>query len=384
MKRYLQIFSGGFAKQEVKIEELESKLKKILKFIKIDGLIIGWYENKEFYSTLKKFLEVYGIKLYFWLPLFSELSYFEKFSEVRDYKGNEIEKFSFQEGENFEFYCPNNLKNIENIKKIFDEKISKYNVDGIFIDKIRYPAFSNGNDAIFTCFCKKCVVDMENYGIDVRELKEYIKNSFNKKNENPLGIKQYKEFKYEFKNKNLDNYFKFKNKSIFDKVEEMTNYFRKKGFEVGFDIYAPNISYLFGQDINKLNEIADFIKPMYYRKTFAPAGIPFELQKYQELYNKKAKKYLLELIGEKNLDDNISDEQMLKEIKEISKKYKNIYIGIDFNKKDGIALSNSKYIEEVMNILHEGNSEGIVLSWDFMSIPEEHIEIFLKKETINE
>ncbi|MCI6152188.1 MAG: hypothetical protein MR673_03565 [Fusobacterium perfoetens] len=384
MRRYLQIFSGGFAKQEVKIEELKSKLEKILKLIKIDGLIIGWYENKEFYNILKNFLETYGVKLYFWLPLFSELSYFGKFSEVRDYKGNEIEKFSFQEGENFEFYCPNNMENIENIKRIFDEKISKYNVDGIFIDKIRYPAFSNGNDAIFTCFCEKCVEDMKKYGINIEELKKYIENSFNKKNGNPLEIKQYKEFKYEFENENLDKYFKFKNQSIFDKVQELTNYFRKKGFEVGFDIYAPNISYLFGQDINKLSEIADFIKPMYYRKTFAPAGIPFELQKYGELYDEKAKKYLLELIGEKYLEDNISNEQMLREIKEISKKYKNIYIGIDFNKKDGIALSNPEYIEEVMNILHEGNSEGIVLSWDFMSIPEEHIEIFLKKEAINE
>ncbi len=380
MKRYLQVFSGGFPNREVKYEDLKNKLEKILNVIKIDGLIIGWYDDENFYSVLKKFLEAHKVKLYFWWPIFSELSYFKKFSEVIDYKGNEIEKFSFQEGENFEFYCPNDLENMKNIKEIFDNKISKYDVDGIFLDKIRYPAFSNGKDSVFSCFCENCIEKMKEYGIDTEELKKYISKSFEKKDSNPLEIEEYKNFKYKFKDKNLDNYFKFKNEVIYHRVKEITDYIKEKGLEVGFDIYAPNISYLFGQDINKLSETADFIKPMYYRKTFAPAGIPFELQNYETLYSLEAKKYLLQLIGEEELEDNISKGQMLKELKDISDRYKNIYIGIDFNKKDKIALSNSLYIEEVMNTLHEADSEGIVLSWDYMSIPEEHIKVFLEKE----
>lgn len=154
MKRYLQIFSGGFSKQEVQSDNLKNKLEKILKIIKIDGLIIGWYVDKNFYSDLKNFLRSYDVKLYFWWPIFSELSYFKKFSEVKDYKGNEIEKFSFQEGENFEFYCPNDLENMKNIKDIFDSEISKYDVDGIFLDKIRYPAFSNGKILYSVVFVK--------------------------------------------------------------------------------------------------------------------------------------------------------------------------------------------------------------------------------------
>lgn len=380
MKRYLQIFSGGFSKQEVQSDNLKNKLEKILKIIKIDGLIIGWYVDKNFYSDLKNFLRSYDVKLYFWWPIFSELSYFKKFSEVKDYKGNEIEKFSFQEGENFEFYCPNDLENMKNIKDIFDSEISKYDVDGIFLDKIRYPAFSNGKNSIFSCFCENCIKEMKKYGINTEELRKYIDESFEKKNRNPLEIESYQNFKYKFKNKDLDNYFKFKNEVIYNKVKEITEHIKEKGMKVGFDIYAPNISYLFGQDINRLSEIADFIKPMYYRRTFAPAGIPFELQNYADLYGEQAKKYFLELIGEEKSEDNISKEQMLKEIKNISDKYKNIYIGIDFNKKDKIALSDKEYITEVMEILHRGNSDGIVLSWDYMSIPKEHIEIFLEKE----
>ena len=150
--------------------------------------------------------------------------------------------------------------------------------------------------------------------------------------------------------------------------------------EVGLDTYAPDISYLFGQDIIRLSEKADFIKPMYYRKTYAPAGIPFEIQTYGELYNKKAGEFLLNTIGEEDLKDNIGKKQMTREIKYLTENVKGIYLGIDFNKKENIALSDVEYIKEVFDILEDGNSEGIVLSWDLMSIPEEHLRIFLEKE----
>lgn len=380
MKKYLQVFSGGFSNLEVDIDKLKEKLLKIMTIKKIDGIIIGWNENRELYKELKNFLKPYGTKLYFWLPVFSELSYYEKFNKVLDYNGREIENFSFQEGENFEFYCPNTIKNIQNVKKIFDEKFSDYEIDGVFLDKIRYPAFSNGGKAIFSCFCPACIEKMKKSDIDVEKLKKYIDKTFENQGNNPLEIQGYKDFRYEFKNKEMNQYFQFKNDSITEKVSELIDFFKVKGLEVGLDTYAPDISYLFGQDIIRLSEKADFIKPMYYRKTYAPAGIPFEIQTYEELYNKKAGEFLLNTIGEEDLKDNIGKKQMTREIKYLSENLKSIYPGIDFNKKENIALSDVEYIKEVSNILEDGNSEGIVLSWDLMSIPEEHLRIFLEKE----
>jgi len=380
MKKYLQVFSGGFSNLEVDIDKLKEKLLKIMAIKKIDVIIIGWNENRELYRELKDFLKSYGTKLYFWFPVFSELSHYKEFNKVLDYTGKKIENFSFQEGENFEFYCPNAIKNIENVKNIFDEKFSDYEIDGVFLDKIRYPAFSNGGKAVFSCFCPVCVEKMKKRGIDVEKLKEYIDKTFENQGNNPLEIQSYKDFKYEFQNKEMNQYFQFKNDSITEKINELINFFKNKGLEVGLDTYASDISYLFGQDIIRLSEKADFIKPMYYRKTYAPAGIPFEIQTYGELYNKKVGEFLLNIIGEKDLKDNIGKEQMIKEIKYLTENLKNICVGIDFNKKENIALSDAEYIKEVFDILEEGNSEGIVLSWDLMSIPEEHLDIFLKRE----
>lgn len=330
MKKYLQVFSGGFSNLEVDIEKLKEKLLKIMKIKKIDGIIIGWNENKELYRELKDFLRPYKTKLYFWFPVFSELS--------------------------------------------------DYEIDGVFLDKIRYPAFSNGGKAVFSCFCPACIKKMKEKGIDVEKLKIYIEESFGKLGNNPLEIEKYENFRYKFKNKEMDQYFQFKNDSITEKVNELIDFFKGKGLEVGLDTYASDISYLFGQDIIRLSQKADFIKPMYYRRTYAPAGIPFEIQTFEEMYNKEAGEFLLNIIGEKDLKNNIGKEQMIEEVKYLSENLENIFLGIDFNKKENIALSDKEYIKEVFDILEEGNSKGIVLSWDLMSIPEEHLKIFLERE----
>ena len=42
------------------------------------------------------------------------------------------------------------------------------------------------------------------------------------------------------------------------------------------DTFAPYLAYFAGQDMKLLASMADFIKPMMYRITNAPAGMPFE------------------------------------------------------------------------------------------------------------
>ena len=118
MKTYLQVFSGGFKNQIINLEELMEKIKFVTEKADVSGVIIGWALNKEFYAKLKKELNKYNIELYFWLPVFSELDYFEKFQDVINYRDENKKSTGFQEDENFNFYCPNNEDNIKNIKSI--------------------------------------------------------------------------------------------------------------------------------------------------------------------------------------------------------------------------------------------------------------------------
>lgn len=55
--------------------------------------------------------------------------------------------------EDFSFACPNNEKLIDKVFNDFKIKLNRYNFDGVFLDRIRYPAPSNGFEMLFTCFC---------------------------------------------------------------------------------------------------------------------------------------------------------------------------------------------------------------------------------------
>ncbi len=58
-----------------------------------------------------------------------------------------------------------------------------------------------------------------------------------------------------------------------------------------------------GQDIRRLLELADFVKPMFYAVTDAPAGLPFEIGEYARAFGSDAgnaalrRNALLEIVG---------------------------------------------------------------------------------------
>ena len=385
MKTYLQVFSGGFKNQIINLEELMEKIKFVAEKADVNGVIIGWALNKEFYAKLKKSLKKYNIELYFWLPVFSELDYFREFQDVINYRNENIKSTGFQEDENFNFYCPNDKNNIENIKSIFLEYLADYDIDGVFLDKIRYPSFSNNPESVFTCFCDTCKDKMKKSGINAAELQRKIEDIFsdsNSENKNPMGISDYKNFKFDFSDPIIDSFFKFKEESINDTLEELTDFFRSKNLKIGLDLFAPHIAYFTGQNIIKLSSMADFIKPMYYRATYAPAGIPFEIESYSKSFPNKdsenIKKEFFRFINES--EEEISDKYMENELCQLKKEFdiKNICSGLEFNKIKDIALSDTDYLERSINSFYNSGTDGIVLSWDLMRMPLEHLDIYIK------
>lgn len=385
MKTYLQVFSGGFKNQTINLEELMEKIKFMRERTDVSGVIAGWALNKEFYAKLKRSLREYDIELYFWLPVFSELDYFGDFQDVINYRNENKKSTGFQEDENFNFYCPNNKNNIENIKSIFTKHFADYDIDGVFLDKIRYPSFSNSPESVFTCFCDTCKSKMEESGINVAELQRKIADIFSdssSSNINPMGISAYKNFKFDFSDQLIDKFFKFKEESINKAVEELIKFFRSKNLKIGLDLFAPHISYFTGQNIIKLNSTADFIKPMYYRATYAPAGIPFEIESYSKSFPNKnfegVKKEFFKFINEK--ENEISDKYMERELLQLKDEFNinNICPGLEFNKIKDIALSNEDYLERSINSFYNSGTDGLVLSWDLMRMPLSHLEVYIK------
>jgi hypothetical protein len=145
-------------------------------------------------------------------------------------------------------------------------------------------------------------------------------------------------------------------------------------------VFAPFISTFVGQNLTTLSTLCDFLKPMMYRATHAPAGMPFETDallretagdnadKKQRFYN------FLGLPG--SLQENygkpfdlaftVRDLESLAAVSACS-----VYAGFEINRKEKVADVFPAYIEETMKAYAQ--CRGFVLSWDLMDAPEENI-----------
>lgn len=132
-----------------------AKAKALLETIAVSKVIIGWSCDRELYEHVIRFLKQHGIECYLWLPVFSETGILKADTgKLIDDTGNEVKSYCLSEGENFEFYCPEQQCNIRAFLEIYEENFEGLGFDGVFLDKIRYGSFSNGLGGVFSCFVR--------------------------------------------------------------------------------------------------------------------------------------------------------------------------------------------------------------------------------------
>ena len=125
-----------------------------------------------------------------------------------------------------------------------------------------------------------------------------------------------------------------------------------------------------GQDYAVLAPHADFIKPMLYRQTFAPAGMGFE---YDLL--RKA------LPDAKGYPDYKMDVRFLHTQLEAMEPYDcDKYPGIEINYRAEIAPTSPEYISESLKAVLGHGFDGAVLSWNIMEAPLSHLSSITPSE----
>jgi len=389
MEVAVQIFCGGFSGKSVPFELIEQKLLSILPRFRVTKVIMGWSADKTLYEKTAGLLSKHkNIEFYLWFPVFSETGAIRELSELVDISGNKIERGDESSDEDFFFCCPNNRDNIRKIIDIFSQNFSSIKFNGVFLDKIRYPSFSDdlGNRSVFTCFCPDCSEVYKKENFDINKLKAHLYDP----ESSLLGISKYSgNGNYIFHDNVMSSFFQLKKNIIYYSLQKICMYFRERNYDIGFDVFAPFLSPFTGQDIKKLSGLCDFIKPMMYRITNAPAGLPFETNALlQQTCNENAvrSKHFYKMLGIK--PELLSDGFTFKNIpfdlnfsarelqKMAAESFCPVYAGIEINSFKGIsqhAQADPLYIEETINAYSKTGVHGYVLSWNLLDMPEENI-----------
>jgi len=380
----VQIFTGNFDLpiKQLDITALKEKLSRIYQKAKIECVMIGWDPTAEI-SELTSYLREHGTEVYLWLPVFSG---WDGMPPLIGADGRTAaQEYSAEKGERFDFGCPADPNSVRHIKRIFETHYKSGAYDGIFMDKIRFPSFISGLQPVMTCFCQYCrklhgLTELQSEQQPEQQSEPQPEPQLQSQKEtdavNPLSITAYNGLRYDTADESKARLFTYKAEAVTTSIAELSEYFRKMGYKVGLDLFAPFLSWFVGQDYGALAPYADFIKPMFYRKTNAPAGIPFELDMYASAVGgapetkERRKQKLLNILNTSAIDIDFIN----REIADIRKKLgkTKIYAGIEINYNERIAPITSLYIKE--NITKMKGIDGFALSWDLNSTPDENLD----------
>jgi len=374
-------------------ELVKDKLKTALDLLPISIVIIGWDIPEKFVDICRDETSKRGIKLYRWQPLLTsdgELPVIEDF-RVIGLNGYPIP--GFRKMPSFTFMCANHQPYREQLLEHIADVLSPGKYDGIFLDRMRFPALTQDLNTSLACFCPSCHKAAEKIFLDLNKVKAAINNMISTKSrrreflqvimlpasQNPLSGNS----------SQIEKFFNFRTKAITGIVNAASKVAHSLGVEVGLDCFSPSLSCSVGQDMHALDKIGDWIKPMTYLHTFAPAGLPFEINEMHTFLGKAKKQEFTEnsqflshtmgfpiptdqevLMG-KGLDSIVLTREISK-AKHLTSKP--ILEGMELVEIPGITWIDQDQLQRDMKAILESEADGIVISWDLWHIKKENLQ----------
>lgn len=366
MEFIAQIFTGGWHTPLYETQQILDRLDHIRRTLRLKAVIMGWHLDPALYQSVKHYLEGSGISLYLWLPAFSEIGELGEADLAENLFGTSS-AYALQEGESFQFYCPTSDKNHRLIERIYDRYFADCGFDGIFLDKVRGQSFATGREDIFGCSCPRCREHLLEKGCDVQAYQTFLNTTGIPQ---ALGVAALSPEGVLFHHKKTNEFFAAKTAVCTQQVIRLVDTFHSKGLKVGLDLYAPGLCNLVGQDYERLCRAADFVKPMMYRRTQAPAGVSFELNSFRMAVEGNGDTEAL-LWGFPIEGDDFLRLQLEAMDPGLLNK---TCPGLEINYRADIAKTDPEYIKNSLHIFESCGIHTAVLSWDMMLAPDSHLE----------
>jgi len=399
----IQVFIPSGRPEALKKTDLTRIIDYIENKFHIDIIIIGWGDNLLLYEECLRKARIYNTQIYFWYPVLSEIPNFQNSFQVVGYnKGRVSSKWLMDTGENFLFACPNSPEFESVLKENFEslsKKLRSSGYKGVFLDRIRYYSPANGLLSTFCCFCQGCLRKAEHMGInldkarlELGQLIEEIRKI--KSSQVPEQLKTLNTLFSSFKeNRIINDYLHFKFNSIKEVIKLAREIFYKNELRVGLDCFTPSLAPITGQNYSYLFKYADWIKPMLYTSSFAPAGIPYEIKSIieglikinrdlreesvlsflQDRFHYEFPSSINEIFQKGGISEEIIPKEVLLAKKQTEASFP-IYGGVETVTVRGICKPDPSKLKQSIRYLQK-YADGIVLSWDILSTPEENIDL---------
>jgi len=254
-------------------------------------------------SVLREFVGAcrsLGVKAVAWVPLLRfdkavredpSLAAIDAWGSLGDYK-----RF---------FMCPSNPYVRSFIKVMIEDLITKYELDEVELDYVRYPkppvthAPPHASFSMLTCFCRYCREGMREEGIDpdavinsLKRIGEWVRDLINKVPVFSYDTDYLSSTYYDLawrvvRDSVISEWLEFRARRIAEVVSIVRDVIKTYSpkTELSADLYPPSSSWLLGQDYRLLAPYLRRVKLMMYTAPFnqSPARIPFEVSLARDL-----------------------------------------------------------------------------------------------------
>ncbi len=373
MQYVFQCFTGDLS--EVSLEDagiILSKLKPFHEAGQLKAVMAGWSLDLDFYRSLKETLDQWGVPLYLKLAVFSEWNGYEGFEKTVPADGREVSTHVLSNEETFEFRCPTSEHNLEEVLSLYDRHFAEIGFSGVFLDRIRYSSLTSGL-AGMGCFCDRCQKIYRRKGLDpdkVREKLLHYASGQEPELQQPLRLLEYTNDGWRVNDPELDAFFRVRCEIIEESLGRLIDAFHERGLKVGLDLFAPSLGYFAGQRFRYLGEKADFVKPMLYRYTDAPAGIPFEVNALRDALGESAAEDCLSVFGTEAEHYRKLAEQELTNLRSCSC---DVYPGFEVNTVPGVVTMSPERVRDMLNLIRNSGFDTVVPSWNLAMMPKENL-----------
>ncbi len=356
----VQVSLGGWHSPDYTAARIISRIDSVSALIPVRKVIIGWSLDKDIYREVGEHLHAKGIRMLLWLPVFAETEEVCENVPAVDLWGNIPANYDLAAGEGFRFNCPSDPRNRANVVAIYDDHFRDCGFDGVFLDRSRTQSFVSGVGGVLNCGCPVCTERFREEGVDL----DAVRAAWAEKGDAFLSVTGFDaDNGFSFVEPLAADFFKAKGRIVSRAVASVADSLRSRGLEIGMDLYAPFMAPFVGQDYSILSQHADFIKPMLYRKTFAPAGMGFE---YDLL-----RKALPQAEGYPEFSMDVAFLNL--QLDAMAPYACGKYPGIEINYREGIVPTSPEYVTESLEAVMRHGFDGAVLSWNIMEAPDSHI-----------
>jgi len=356
----LQISLGGWQASNYTADQVIGRIDSVSRVIPVEKVILSWCPDKELYRKVGDYLHAKDIRMLVCLPVFAETEEVCDNAPGVDLWGEVPAHYDPAAGEAFRFNCPTDPRNVTNILALYDRMFGDCGFDGVLLDRIRTQSFVCGVSGVLNCGCPVCAERYAAEGVDL----DQVKAAWDEKGDRFFSVSGYSpETGFRFEDSLAAAFFKAKGHIVSGSVAAIADSLRSRGLEVGLDLFAPFLAPFVGQDYAVLTPHADFIKPMLYRQTFAPAGMAYE---YELL-----RKSVPDATGYPDFKMDVAFLESQLEAMDPWSCAK--YPGIEINYYEATAPTSPEYVAESLKAVMQHGFKGAVLSWNVMEAPDSHI-----------